>query len=70
MRHGGGEFCDELLTCSLHCNGLLLSMCFTRQNYSSTLNHIKKFSSFCYDYFLIFKYDLSYLLKPVKICFI
>ena len=40
----------------------------TRQNHSLTLNHVKYFPLFCHCYSLIFKYDLYYLLKPVKIC--
>ena len=53
---GGGEFCIEVLTRNLHFNRPLLSICFTGQNYSLTLNLVKKFPLFCYSYFLIFKY--------------
>ena len=49
--------------------GFYWGTCFTRQNYSLTLNHVKLFSLFCHCYFIIFNYDLYYLLKPVKICF-
>ena len=49
--------------------GFYWGTCFTRQNYSLTLNHVKHFPLFCHCYFLIFNYDLYYLLKPVKICF-
>ena len=48
--------------------GFYWGTCFTRQNYSLTLTHVKIFSLFCHCYSLIFKYDLYYLLKPVKIC--
>ena len=49
--------------------GFYWGMCFTRQNFSLTLNHVKHFPLFCHCYFIIFNYDLYYLLKPVKICF-
>ena len=49
--------------------GFYWGTCFTRQNYSLTLNHVKHFPLFCHCYFLIFNYDLYHLLKPVKICF-
>ena len=49
--------------------GFYWCMCFTRQSYSLTLKSYKMFHSFCYYYYLIFKYDLSNLLTPIKICF-
>ena len=49
--------------------GFYWGTCFTRQNYSLILNHVKHFPLFCHCYFIIFNYDLYYLLKPVKICF-
>ena len=48
--------------------GFYWGTCFTRQNYSLTLNYVKHFPLFCHCYFRIFKYDLYYLLKPVKTC--
>ena len=61
---GGGEFCDDFLTHNLTSMGLYWGI---RQNYSFTLNHVQNFPLFCHYYYLIFKYDLYYLLKPVKI---
>ena len=69
MRPVGRKFHDDFLSRNLHLNESSWGTSFTRQNHSVTLNHVKHFPLFCHCYFLIFKYDLYYLLKPVKICF-
>ena len=50
-------------------NGLLEVRASRDKNYSLTLNHVPLFLPLLFSNFLIFKYDLYYLLENVKICF-
>ena len=43
--------------------GFCRGVCFTRQNYSLALNHVKNFPLLCHCYFLISEYDLHQTCK-------